>query len=233
MEGNLVAVGTVILAAVTDATLQLGLSALLLLYHNSLGKHIQKKTRCLASYYILGSATINCLLLSAICFLIVSLSRSMLSTETLGVVVTILFILAIFMFFIYYRRGDTTELWLPRKFSRFIEKRANSTESNIEAFGLGILADFAEAPFSLVLGVIAANAIISLPGLLQIITITIYTITAILPELILRLTLRRGKNVADAQRWRVKNKNFLKTISTILFITLATFIIAFRIVGCK
>ena len=65
-------------------------------------------------------------------------------------------------------------------------------------------------PFSLILSVVAANSILVLPELWQITMILVYTMIAISPLVILRLCIRRGQTVADVQKWRTKNKLFLK-----------------------
>jgi hypothetical protein len=58
----------------------------------------------------------------------------------------------------------------------------------------------------------------------------LYTAIALLPLVILRLAVRHGKTVVEIQKWRLKNKNFLKALSGTLFVTLAVFLLAFRII---
>lgn len=235
MEGltpvNLVQFGTILLAALVHATLQLGLGALLLLYHASLGKHIKKKTKQLVSNYILGAALLIILTVTAAAFIINAITSSSLSPEVLAILAGILFMLAIIIWFFYYRTRRSTELWLPKSVSRYISNRAKLTESNTEAFSLGMLSSLAEMPFSIILMIIAGNSIIGLPVELQILSIVFYGFITILPLLILRFSIRRGNTVVDIQKWRVKNKEFLKIMTGIGFMTLALFIIGFRILG--
>lgn len=235
MEGltpvNLVQFGTILLAALVHATLQLGLGALLLLYHASLGKHIKKKTKQLVSNYILGAALLIILTVTAAAFIINAITSSSLSPEVLAILVGILFMLAIIIWFFYYRTRRSTELWLPKSVSRYISNRAKLTESNTEAFSLGMLSSLAEMPFSIILMIIAGNSIIGLPVELQILSIAFYSFITILPLFILRFSIRRGNTVVDIQKWRVKNKEFLKIMTGIGFMTLALFIIGFRILG--
>lgn len=219
----------ILLAGFVHASLQLELGALLLLYHASLGKHIKKKTKRLVSNYILGSILLVCLMVSTIVFLIVSLAESSLSTAVLIALVSILFVLSILIWFFYYKTGRSTQLWLPKSVARYINNRAKLTESNIEAFSLGMLTTFAELPFSLVLMVVTANSVVLLPFEFQFIGVLVYSLLSILPLVILRLSVRRGNTVVDIQKWRVKNINFFRFLSGILFLTLAIFIIAFKI----
>ncbi|MBQ2639003.1 hypothetical protein IJF91_02985 [Candidatus Saccharibacteria bacterium] len=235
MEGltpvNLVQFGTILLAALVHASLQLGLGALLLLYHASLGKHIKKKTKQLASNYILGVTLLTVLIVSTAAFIIGTITSSSLSVEALAIIVGILLMLAIIIWFFYYRTRRSTELWLPKSVARYIGTRAKLTESNTEAFSLGMLSSLAEIPFSIVLMILAGNSILGLPINLQIFAVLLYTFIAILPLFILRFSIRRGNTVVDVQKWRMKNKEFLKVMTGVGFMTLALFIIGFRILG--
>lgn len=203
----------------------------MLLYHASLGKHIKKKTRNLVSNYILGSALLVVLFLSTIIFLIATFTNGSLSTKSLAILAAVLLMLAISIWLFYYRSRQTTELWLPKSISRYINRRAKLTESNIEAFSLGMLTAFAEMPFSIILMVVAGNSVVLLPFEWQFLSVLGYAFVAILPLFILRVSIRRGNTVVDVQKWRLKNKNFFKVLSGTLFLTLAIFIIAFKVLG--
>lgn len=219
----------VFLAAVIHATLQLSLGGLLLLYHASLGKHVRKRTRSLVSSYIAGIGTLIFLLLATITFLLDRWFEKSLYTEELLVIVGMLVALAIVMWLLYYRRGKSTELWLPRSVAAFINKRAKLTNSNTEAFSLGMLTSFAEMPFTIILIVVAANSILSLSFPYQILAVALYVVIALVPLVALRLAIRRGQTVVSIQRWRVKHKTFLKIVSGVGFAVLGLFIFAFEV----
>lgn len=225
--------GIIFLAAIVHASLQCELGALLLLYHASLGKHIKKKTKQLVSNYIFGSALLICLLVATTAFLIATLTRNSLSTLCLAVLAAILLMLALLIWFFYYKTRRSTELWLPKSVARYISGRAKLTESNVEAFSLGMLTAFAEMPFSFILILLAGNAVVQLPFEFQFLSILGYSFIAVLPLFVLRFFIRRGSTVVDVQKWRVRNKNFLKMFSGTLFLTLAVFLIAFKILGVK
>lgn len=228
---SLVAVAVVGLAAVVHATLQLGLGALLLLYHASLGKHIKAKTKNLVGSFISGIGMFVLLALATATFAIGSWTEGGLPLLCLLILIGILVALAIIIWFFYYRRGRSTELWLPKVVARYINQRAKVTESNTEAFSLGLLASFGELPFTLVLMILAANSILELPRAYQPLVAVGYTLVAILPMVIMRIVIRRGKTVVDVQKWRVKNKTFLRVISGVLFLTLGGFLLAFKVMG--
>ncbi len=221
----------ILLAGLVHATLQLGIGALLLLYHASLGKHVKRKTRALASNYILGNAFLTILAVSGMAFFINVIFQGEMNPAMLTIVVGILTALAISVWAFYYRLGKSTELWLPKSIAKFINDRAKITESNTEAFSLGMLACFAEAPFTFMLVVVVANSIISLPLALQILMIAVYTILSVLPLVIFRIAVRKGSTVVDVQKWRIKNKNFLRVVSGIGFLVLALFLLAFKVIG--
>lgn len=221
----------VLLAALVHASLQLQLGSLLLLYHASLGKHVRKKTKTLVGCYIAGIGTLVFLSVAAICFVFDRFFGAALYPEEIVIVVSMLIALAVIVWGFYYKRGKSTELWLPRTVARFIDKRARETNSNTEAFSLGVLTSLAEMPFTLVLFIVAANSILKLPGFWQITAVTLYALVAIIPPMILRLAVRKGETIADVQRWRVKHKSFMRIISGVGFLILGIFLFAFEVLA--
>ena len=221
----------VFLAAVIHATLQLELGALLLLYHASLGKHVRKKTKNLVDSYIAGIGMLVFLAVAAIAFILSHIFGTELYAEEILIVVGMLVALAIAAWAFYYRRGKSTELWLPRTVARFIDKRAKETNSNTEAFSLGVLTSLAEMPWTMVLFVVAANSIIVLPSEYQLLAVAMYTIITIIPPMVLRIAIRKGQTVVDIQRWRVKHKSFMRVITGVGFLVLGFFIFAFEVLG--
>ena len=59
----------------------------------------------------------------------------------------------------------------------------------------------------------------------------IYTAIAVSPLVVLRLGIRSGKTLADAQKWRRQNKTFFRILSGVGFLTLAVFLVAFEVMG--
>lgn len=221
----------VFLAALIHASMQLSLGALLLLYHASLGKHIKKKTRDLVDSYIAGIGTLVFLSLGAVTFIMDRYFGEALYPEELLIVIGMLVALAIAVWAIYYRRGRSTELWLPRTVARFIDRRAKETNSNTEAFSLGMLTSFAEMPFTLVLIIVAGNSMMQLNPFEQLIALGTYVVISIIPPIILRLAIRKGRTVVDIQRWRVKYKTFLRVLTGVGFLMLGIFIFAFEVIS--
>ena len=221
----------ILLAGLVHATLQLGVGALLLLYHASLGKHVKKKTRELVTNYILGNGLFTALAVAAASFVIFVICQGEMNPAMLTIVVGILVALAVSIWAFYYRFGKSTELWLPKSIAKFINNRAKLTESNTEAFALGMLVCFAEIPFTLILIMVAANAVVALPQALQLLAVAVYTMLTVFPLLALRIAVRSGQTVVDIQRWRMKNKNFIRVVSGVGFLVLAAFLLVFKVLG--
>ncbi len=221
---DLLCIATIALAVIVQASLQLSLGGLILLYHASMGHHRRRKTRFLAKSYIIGAATISGLAVCALGFLISTLFNGALKTEWLVICVGIFLASALVMWLLYYRRGHNTELWLPRSFTRFINRRAKATNDNIEAFSLGMLSSFAEMPLSFALYFVIANCILNLSANYQIWAILGYTALSVLPLITLKLRIKTGQNVVEIQKSRIRDKAFVRIISGSGFAVLAAFV---------
>ncbi|MBR0133833.1 hypothetical protein IJM16_01025 [Candidatus Saccharibacteria bacterium] len=221
---DLLCIATIVLAGLVQASMQLSLGGLILLYHASMGHHRRRKTRFLAKHYIIGAAVISFLMVCALGFLISSLFNGALKTEWLTVCVGIFLGSALVMWFFYFRRGHNTELWLPRSFTRFINRRAKATNDNIEAFSLGMLSSFAEMPLSIALYFVVANCVLTMSAQYQIFAVLGYTAMSVLPLVMLKLRVKTGQNVIDFQKARLRNKAYLRIISGSGFAVLAAFV---------
>ncbi len=223
-------IATIVLCGMVQISLQLSLGVLILLHRSSQSHHRRKKTRRLAYSFILGCAAICFLAVSSACFFISRAGKGFLNISTLAVIIGILLGCAIAMWTFYYRRGKNTQLWLPKSFTKFIQERAKNCSDGAEAFSLGLVSAFAEIPISFALFIVAANSILHLPDNLSTIAVIIYPFFCCLPLLIMRTQIYSGKNLAEVQRWRIKNKSFLRVISGSGFAVLALFIYAFWVV---
>lgn len=227
---DLINIAIIFLAGLIQSSLQLSFGALILLYHSSISKHYKKTTRRLSRSYVIGCGVMSFLSVGCTAFLISVLNQGAMSTRGLIILIGALLASALIMWFFYFRKGDRTELWLPRSFARFISGRARKTNDPIEAFSLGVVSSFAEMPISIALYIVSANAILQLSGSLQIIGLVVFALLAIMPLVVLKIRMKTGRNVVDIQRWRVANKAFLKVISGFGFITLATTIFSFWVI---
>ena len=224
---DLLCFATIALAGFAQATLQLSFGGLILLYHASMGQHRRRKTRHLTTAYILGALVITMLAVSGIAFWISQLAGQALTLEMTLICVGMFIACAAIMWLLYYRRGKNTELWLPRSFTRFIARKAKSTDDSVEAFSLGTLSAFAEMPMSIAIFFVVANCILTVSAHLQLAALLSYLLIVALPMLALKFYVRTGNNAVMAQRWRIKNKTFIRFISSLSFMMLSVFVLTF------
>lgn len=221
---------TIALVGVVQASFQLSLGGLLLLTQSSLEKHSRLKTRTLARSYIVGNTIMPVLTLTVVAFLIERLFGGALPLEARVILLGMLFASTIVMWFFYYRRGSSTELWLPRSFARFMRRSAKSANNTVAAFALGLLSYFAEMPMSIALCVVTANAVLMTSAKLQILALCCYALACALPLLIATFRIRRGRSVLEIQHWRLRNKAFARLVSGSSFLVLTIFIWAFWVI---
>ena len=224
---DLLCLGTIALAGLTQATLQLSFGGLILLYHSSMGRHRRQRTRRITTAYMLGVTVISFLCVGAFAYLILKYLGGALSTEMLVICVGVFLATALVMWLLYFRKGKNTELWLPRSFTRFIARRARETSDRIEAFSLGLLSAFAEMPMSVAIFFVVANSIQKLSASLQVPAVCGYILIVCLPMIALKFTIKNGESALEIQKLRIRNKAFAKIISGGFYAILALFIVAF------
>lgn len=223
---DLLSIATIALAGIVQASLQLSLGGLVLLYHSSMGQHRRRKTRYLAKSYIWGALVISFLAVCAGAFLIEQIFQGAIAREAVFVISGILLASAVVMWLLYYRRGkQTTQTWLPKSLTRYIARRAGNTKDNIEAFSLGMLSVFVELPLTLAIYAVAANCLVTTTQ--PFIALAVYLSIVAVPMVALKLRIKSGRNVAEVQRWRIRNKQFVRIISGGAFAVLGFFILTY------
>ena len=229
---SFVSLGIVLLSSLGLASLQLPLGTLLLLYHASLGHNVKPRTRRLSSSFISGVVLMSFLILSSMCYLVSALTFSgSFSVVSLSVLFGILLALTLLAWFFYYKRRRSTELWVPRSVAKFLDTRAKLTSDISEAFSLGLLTTLSELLFSGVFYLLAANFILLLDPLYQVLALVLVILLSALPLLVLRILVRTGRTLADVQRWRLKNKTFFRVFTGLCYLVLAVFLLSFAILG--
>ena len=224
---DLLCFATIALAGFTQACLQLSFGGLILLYHSSMGRHRRRKTRGLATSYILGVMILSFLAVSGAAFWISQVASGGLSLEIMLICVGVFLASAVVMWALYFRWGDHTELWLPRSISRFISRKAKHCNDRVEAFSLGLLGAFAETPMSLALFFLVGNCLVTVSANLQVLALFSYLVIASAPLLILKGAIKNGSTAVAAQKWRIKHKMFARFVSSASFLVLSAFVLAF------
>jgi uncharacterized membrane protein (DUF485 family) len=110
----------------------------------------------------------------------------------------------------YYRRETGTSLWLPRGMARFLSDRTKATKYSGEAFSLGLSSVLAELLFIVAPIAVSALVLIQLEPIMQIVGVTLYTLTSLLSLLIVQGLIGSGHKLSQIQKWREDNKRFLQ-----------------------
>ena len=132
---------------------------------------------------------------------------------------------ALVMLLGYFRDGNGTELWLPKSVSRYITRRAKTANDNVEAFSLGMLSAFAELPITIVTYFIVANCLVGVR--MPLAAALLYIVIVATPMIALKVGIKTGRNAIAVQKWRIRNKGFVKLFASSGFAIMALFIVAF------
>ena len=134
---------------------------------------------------------------------------------------------------LFYYRWDKsgTELWLPRRAATYLYARTKATRSSFEAFVLGVGAVVAELVFIAVPIVIAANLMLNLSGVVQILSIVAYALITTIPLLVLFFFNVHGRRISTFVKWREKNKKFLQVMAGALLIMLGFYLLTYKALG--
>ncbi|MCL2280474.1 hypothetical protein FWC31_01140 [Candidatus Saccharibacteria bacterium] len=221
-----------VVAALVQASFALGVSMLTLLSGHllSIEKSSARVHRLSASYIfgfflaILSSVIGSMYILSHLDFASSDKFWAVLAGMAVGIGATVV---------LFYYRWDKrgTELWLPRRAATYLHGRTKATRSGFEAFVLGVGAVVAELVFLAVPIIIAANLLLGLKGLTQILSVIIYTFITIIPLLALFFFNARGRRISLFVKWREKNKKFLQVAAGALLIILGFYLLTYKTLG--
>jgi hypothetical protein len=223
--------GAVVLGGLAQASLAAPAGVFTLLFHNGSGRFLAKRSRKLLRRFIIGVFTASLVFMGAICYILALSGRFGIYLNAL--MCAVLCIMAFFIWIFYYRRGETTEIWIPRSLARFLSQRGRTTTNVVEAFSLGIMSIVAEALMIIPLMMVVGNNILSLSQEYWLLAVIVYSLVTIIPLLAIMCAVRSNKTAVEVQRWRLRNRFFLKFISGLLFATLAIFIMFFELWGAK
>lgn len=228
-----ISIGILILAMLILSFLQLTPGVFALSYHYALGKYSKIKSSYLTLFFIIGVEVISACIFLSFYYLISIMLFANFQPETsilTWILSGILIILGFFSFFYYFRRGNGTKLFIPRKYAKALELNANSIKTRSDAFILGALSNTCEFLFTIPLYIVASVEIMRLD--LENISINLFAIIFVLapliPLFIIRYKFQAGQTLADIIKSRNKNKFFTRLILATSFILIAILIICFR-----
>jgi hypothetical protein len=231
-NATLVNIVIVLFAACIHAMLQLGLGCVILLYHHGNSQRkVPRRTHTLVSSFIAGVGVMSLLVLAAIAFILSNSFNLYQAREFYFATGLAIGVVAILIWGVYYRRKNTTELWLPRTIAKFINERAKEAKNPAEGFLLGAFSTFGELLFLLPVMMVAAAALLSLPEGWELVALAGYVAISILPLAFVRCFTYRLATVGEIQIFRNRHQRFIKAMSGLMFLIFAVFIIIFRVVG--
>ena len=222
--------GIVILSVLIMAFLQLTPGVFALFGHYATGKFGKKKASYFSTFFIIGTETV-----AAALFIAAALFSNLLfmysfqpETGLTGWLLTgIMVALALASFLYYFRRGNGTQLFIPRKCAETLERYAATANSRSDAFILGAMSGILELPFSLPVYLICALSVMELTAVEPVAVLLglIFILAPLLPLVTLRIKRRAGYNLAEIQRVRAHDKNFIRLILCFAYVTIAVLLI--------
>lgn len=230
----LVSVGIVVLAMLIMLSLQLVPGVFAIFCHYATGKYSKQKVSDLGIFFILGAETIAACLFLSCYYIAYVLFLGDARPETgifAWIAVGMLVVLAAASFFLYYRGGEGTRLFIPRKTMHSLNEQAKSVKTRSDAFVLGALCGTYELAFTLPLYLVTAVEIMEMNTEYyssHFLTV-LYIITPTIPLLVVRWKFWRHHNLADIARARVKDRAFNRLLLAFCYLTIAILIICFRI----
>lgn len=204
--------------------------------HYLYGKYSKARASDLILFFILGvEVTSACLFLCS--YYITNLFFFYQFRPETGVfawiMVGIFTALALFSLFCYFRPGPGTSLFISRKAAKTLDSHARNIKSRSDAFVLGCFSGFYELVFTIPLYIVTSAEIMEMTVKFSpshLLTL-LYIIIPTLPLFIIRWKYRSGHNLANIQKSRVRDKNFVRFILSISYLSIAILIISFRILS--
>ncbi|MBR3229049.1 hypothetical protein IKF67_02355 [Candidatus Saccharibacteria bacterium] len=221
--------GIVVCAVLIVALMQLIPSIFLLFSHYTSGKYSKNKASDLVLFFTLGVESMTVLMIAVIYFVLNALFSHLSINNNIWAWVWsgILIALAILYFVFYFGKSDGTRLFISRKCAKNFQHKITTVKKRSDAFVLGLVSVIPETVFTLPVYVVLILKIMLVgenpfarAGL-----IILAVLIVLLPLAVIRVVLDSGRNLADVQKYRVKNKTFLKFVVGILYIILAILII--------
>lgn len=231
----LTSLGILILSLLIFMLMQLSSGIFLLFSHYNKGKFSRRKAADLNLFYIVGAEIVVAMVFLCVYYVISALSPLQVNLENGIIVWTIVgALLAIsFLFFsFYYHKGSGTKLFISRRFASAAEAKAKAIKSRSDAFALGYSAAIPELIFTLPLYFICSLEImrIGTTGIERAFLILLFILASLIQLFIINFQFANHRNLAEIQRSRVRNKPFIRSTISFLYLLIAILIITFRII---
>lgn len=213
-----------ILVALILCLLQLSPGVFALFYHYALGKHSRKKADDLSLDFILGTETTSAIIWFSlyVIFFVIFYHNPTLSCKILPwILAGIIFVDAIVIFLLYYRKGTSTTLFLFRHAAKTFLHDAKTAKSRKDAFFLGFISKMPELIFTLPIYVLIVYILAYSTFIPTAITIIFFILISTVQLFIIRTAYRTDHNLADIQRFRTKAKPLIRILLSVSFLLLS------------
>lgn len=211
-------------ALFVHACYQLSVSVMTHMSAHSLSRKVSvRRLMSLGIFYTLGAITATSLILLALISLTAfegAASHPVLTSIT----VIVAPLVGLCTVLLYYRRGEGTQLWLPRPFAEYLLERSRKTKRGLEAAALGAITVVGELPMIIAPLLLVALSITSQSTETWLAWSLFYAAAVALPLIFITLYLTSGHSIARVQKWREDNKRFLQWTSGIALILLTIYL---------
>lgn len=225
----------VILAMVIQGLLQFAPASFLIFRHYAFGKTNKNKADKLCSYFIFGIEIMVAIMLIVAVWAMQQIREKNFFDEKwfLGIMAGIFIVDAILAIFYFKKSGTKLNFVLVGRGN--IRKKLQNVDNSFAALKCGIKSACKELFLSLPLVIFFANEICFInyndKKVLAIILVFCYIVAAMLPVYKIKFEYKFGKNLAEIQRKRVKNKVLVKSALCSTFVIMAILIVVFRIIN--
>lgn len=218
-------------AALIHASFQLSVGVLSLLSGHALSaKKSRSRLLTLTTSYTIGVGVMTLLVLSFVSLIFLHAFGAHVPLVVWALVCGLVLGIGIAVWLFYYRRrGNGTELWIPRAFAKHLHDRSKAAHYGVEAFGLGLTSVVAELLFIIPSLTISALVLLELPSAWQFVGIALYTFVSLTGLLITWALIGSGHSLARIQKWRTENKRFLQFAAGGALIVLGFFVYVSKI----
>ena len=203
--------------------MQLSPGVFALFYHHALGKKSHKKIGDFSLCFVLGAEVFIATIFIITCiFVFAAYNKCSYNTSVFPWLMAGIFLAeAIASLFFYYKKGKTTELFIPRAFAKNLIDHSQKVKTRSDAFILGFLSGISELFFTLPLFIIIIVKLIDFSTISRAIAIILYIILTISPLVHIYVLYRTDHNLAEIERLRLRFKPFIRIFMCLGFILLA------------
>ena len=214
----------ILLVVVILTFMQLSTGVFSIFYHYSTAKHSRKKADDLSLDFILGTESFHTFIwffTYVITFSIVPFIQTSLY-YILGWLFIVIFVLeSIATLFFYYRKGESSALFIPRSISYGLINHCIHTKKRSDAFLVGFVSCIPELLFTLPLFFTINYLFLYSPSFAYVFTMIIIILLATIPLHIIRVIYRTNHNLANIERLRIKFKPLFRIVVPLSYILLA------------